>query len=192
MLANFFKKKKWINAFLLKATGATRWRESFFLGDAAHAPSSDLTWLLCRCMGSACANTTQRAATANIVPRCTMTGPGRQQTAEQGLLTSAGVSIKSLLCRMHLSVNSFLSLETQYKVVGDRSYTKYTHIIGQRDSSHWKLLVRRATNRTEWSRMCCLFAWTLVGPKCCPWELDMIQTWADTRATKGYSVRLRS
>jgi hypothetical protein len=103
------------------------WKEHFSLASvliALHAVH--------RSTGSACVSTTQQAATASTVHHCTMTGPGRQLMAEQGLLTSAEVSkeptiLKSLLCRVNLSVDCLLSLETQSEVVGDTHYNLHKH-----------------------------------------------------------------
>lgn len=141
--------------------------------------------LFCSCTGSVCANTTQWAATVNTALHCTMTGPGRQQTAGRGLLTSAEVSINLHSSKAffvedtYLWIPSYL-LKHNIKWWVTEATHKHTHITAQHDSKHWKQLVCGAANRTEWPTMGCLFAWTLVGPKCCPWELDMIQTWVDT------------
>lgn len=57
-------------------------------------------------MESVCVSTTQQAPTANTVHLYTMTAPGRQLMAKQGLQKSAEVSTKpqtqSLLCKVNI------------------------------------------------------------------------------------------
>ena len=94
---------------------------------------------------------------------------------------------KSLLCGRHLSVNSLLSLETQYKVVDDRSYTQ---------TSPYHCPARLQPLETVSSQPiglsgqeCAVYSLgSLRDLKAVLENLTVIQTRVDTRATKGCSV----